>query len=423
MSDKLTSSHLRRLGYIYIRQSTLTQMQRNRESAARQHRLVERATQLGWRADQVLTIDEDQGLSGSGTAHRKGFEFMTSEVALVRVGLILAIEVSRLSRNNADWYRLLVGLKGTMSEAELHVIRARLNNGIWNKAARGELRRALPVGFVWGEEEGQILFDPDEAVRQAIHTVFQKFAEIGSVRQLWIWLCTQKLLLPNRRYLGSDLRWIAPTYHAVRTILDNLVYAGVCRYGRTRQERYIDADTYEMNRQRIAANSRPTHHQAGGAIREGAALLQGLASCGRCGRKLKVIYQGQNCTSGCECRGTVLVNGRAQGCLRIGGVRIDRAVADAFLDAITPAGIDAAVAAEREIEANRQEALAQCSLQVECVHSRSPTCNAHSCGRSARTSGRCGRSQPLRIATARRCYTRFWRRFRSACSGTPSQPT
>ncbi len=422
MSDKVSSSHLRRLAYVYIRQSTLTQIERNRESTARQYGLVERAKQLGWTSDRVQTIDDDQGLSGSGTAQRKGFELVASEVALGRVGLILAIEVSRLARNNADWYRLLdfcgmtdtligdedglyhpglyndrllLGLKGTMSEAELHVIRARLNGGIRNKAARGELQRALPIGFVWGEQPGQVLFDPDEAIRQAIRTVFQKFAETGSVRQVWIWFHMQKLLFPSRPHLGADLRWIAPRYNAIHMVLDSPVYAGVYRYGSTRQERYIDDtgklrtrvrrlspsewqvlirdhhegyidwETYEMNRARIGRNTRPTAHEAGGAIREGTALLQGLATCGRCGRKLRVCYQGQNSSPAYYCPGSVLVNGRAHWCLRIGGVRIDRAVADAFLDAITPAGIDAAVVAEREMEADRDAAIAQWALQVE----------------------------------------------------------
>jgi DNA invertase Pin-like site-specific DNA recombinase len=244
MSDKVSANHLRRLACVYVRQSTLKQMERNRESTARQYRLVQRAVGLGWPADRVQTIDDDQGLSGSGTAQRKGFESMTSEVALGRVGLILAIEVSRLARNNSDWYRLLdlcgmtdtligdedglyhpglyndrllLGLKGTMSEAELHVIRARLNGGIWSKAARGQLRRALPIGFVWGEQEGQILLDPDEAVRGAIRAIFQRFAEIGSIRQVWIWMCAEKLRLPNHRFLGAPLRWIPPSYHAVRS--------------------------------------------------------------------------------------------------------------------------------------------------------------------------------------------------------------
>jgi DNA invertase Pin-like site-specific DNA recombinase len=423
MSDKITSTHLSRLACVYIRQSSPAQLKHNRESTVRQYKLVDRATQLGWRRDQVRVIDEDLGVSGSGTAHREGFEVMASQVALGRVGLILAIEVSRLARNNAEWYRLLdfcsltetligdedglyhpglyndrllLGLKGTMSEAELHLIRARLNGGIRNKAARGELRRGLPVGFVWGEEDGQVLFDPDEAVRNAIATVFEKFAEMGSVRQVWIWFRSEKLLFPSRPpHMRGEIRWIGPTYHAIHTVLSSPVYAGTYLYGRTRQERYVDAkgqvrkrirhlppsewqvqirdhhqgyidwETYEMNRGRIERNTRPRPHESGGAVREGAALLQGLATCGHCGRKLNVYYQGQNSTPGYFCPGSELVNGRAQWCLRIGGMRIDRAVADAFLEAITPAGVEAALQAERDLEADRDAAIAQWQLQAE----------------------------------------------------------
>ncbi|MBN1857978.1 recombinase family protein [Candidatus Bipolaricaulota bacterium] len=422
MSDRITSNHLGRAAFVYIRQSTVTQLERNRESTDRQYKLADRAVQLGWRRDQVRLIDDDLGLSGSGAVHREGFEIMASEVALGRVGLILAIEVSRLARNNAEWYRLLdfcgltdtligdedgiyhpglyndrllLGLKGTMSEAELHVLRARLNGGIRNKAARGELQRALPVGFVWGEKDGEVLFDPDEAVRNAIRTVFEKFAEMGSVRQVWIWLRTEKLLFPSRPHTGSKIRWITPTYHAIHTILDSPVYAGVYLYGRSRHERYIDSngqmckrvrrlppsewqvfirdhhqgfidwETYEMNKARIARNTRPGPHQAGGAIREGAALLQGLACCGHCGRKLHVYYQGKSSTPGYYCPGNTLVNGKAFWCLRIGGVHIDRAVAEAFLNAITPAGVEAALQAEREIEADRDAALLQWQHHVD----------------------------------------------------------
>jgi DNA invertase Pin-like site-specific DNA recombinase len=391
-------------------------------TTARQYNLVQKATQLGWRADQVRLIDNDLGLSGSGTAARKGFELMASDVALGRVGIILAIEVSRLARNNAEWYRLLdfcgltdtligdedgvyhpglyndrllLGLKGTMSEAELYVIRARLNGGILNKAARGELRRGLPIGLLWGEDEGQVLFDPNEAVTNAIRTVFQKFAETGSARQVWIWFRTNNILFPSRPYLGAEIRWIPAMYHAIHTVLTNPVYAGVYRYGRTRHERYVDNsgqmrtrirrvppsqwhvllhdhhqgfidwETYEMNQARLAANTHPVHHSAGGAIREGAALLQGLATCGCCGRKLKVYYQGSNSTPGYFCPGKTIANGRAQWCLRIGGIRIDQAVANAFLNAITPAGVEAAFNVEQELEADRDAATAQLWLQVE----------------------------------------------------------
>jgi len=195
MSEKPQQSHLCRQAVVYVRQSTASQLERNRESTDRQYALVDRAVELGWGRASVTVIDEDLGLSGSGSVDREGFARLTAQVALGHVGLVLGLEVSRLARNNADWYRLLdlcamtdtligdgdglyhpasfndrlvLGLKGTMSEAELHVLRARLNGGIRNKAARGELRRGLPVGLVWGEEDGEILLHPDEAVRGVV---------------------------------------------------------------------------------------------------------------------------------------------------------------------------------------------------------------------------------------------------------------
>jgi len=209
--SKIKPSHLQRAAYVYIRQSSPGQVEHNRESTARQYGLADRAYQLGWPKEQVVIIDEDLGLSGSGLDRRSGFARLTSEVALAHVGIVLGLEVSRLARNNADWYRLLelcgitdtligdsdgvyhpalfndrllLGLKGTMSEAELHIIRARLDGGIRNKAARGELRRGLPVGLVWGEKDGEVIFHPDEAVTGAIRTVFERFAELGSARRV-----------------------------------------------------------------------------------------------------------------------------------------------------------------------------------------------------------------------------------------------
>jgi DNA invertase Pin-like site-specific DNA recombinase len=221
--SKIKPTHIQRAACVYIRQSTPGQVEHNRESTARQYALADRAGQLGWPKDQVVIIDEDLGLSGSSTDKRSGFARLTSEVALTRVGIILGLEVSRLARNNADWYRLLelcgitdtligdndgvyhpalfndrllLGLKGTMSEAELHIIRARLDGGIRNKAARGELRRGLPVGFVWGERDGEVLFHPDEAVTGAIRSVFERFAEFGSARRVWLWFRSEGLSLP-----------------------------------------------------------------------------------------------------------------------------------------------------------------------------------------------------------------------------------
>jgi DNA invertase Pin-like site-specific DNA recombinase len=234
---KVKLSHTQRIAFVYIRQSSPSQVEYNRESTARQYALVEKARELGWTKEQVLVIDEDLGLSGSGSVKRSGFARMTAEVALGHVGIVLGLEVSRLARNNADWYRLLdlcgmtdtligdsdgvyhpalfndrlvLGLKGTMSEAELHILRARLDGGIRNKAARGELRRGLPVGFVWGEKDGEVRLHPDESVVSTIRTVFFKFTELGSVRKVWLWFRSEGLSFPLRSNMQSEIRWIAP---------------------------------------------------------------------------------------------------------------------------------------------------------------------------------------------------------------------
>ncbi len=423
MNDKIKTTHLERCAYVYVRQSTAAQVQYNKESTDRQYKLTERALRLGWPQPQIKIVDEDLARSGSGTTDRHGFAMMTAEVALGHVGLILSIEVSRVARNNTDWYRLLdlcgvtdtligdedglyhpglfndrllLGLKGTMAEAELHVIRARLEGGIRNKAARGELRRGLPVGFVWGEEDGEVLFHPDEAATQAIRCVFEKFSEVGSVRQVWLWLRSQDISFPSSNY-STEIQWVTPTYTGIHKVLTNPVYAGAYTYGKTHQERYVDQaghvrkrvrhvprskwavlirdhhkgfidwETYEMNQSRIAKNTRPTAHQASGAIREGSALLQGIATCGRCGRHLRVYYQGRHSTPGYYCAANNIANGRGHHCLRVGGVRIDEAVSQAFLDAITPAGIEAALIAEKNIEADHEAAYTQWRLKVERI--------------------------------------------------------
>ena len=424
-SSKIKASHLQRAAYVYIRQSTPGQVEHNRESTARQYALADRAGQLGWSKQQIVVIDEDPGLSGSTTDKRSGFARLTSEVALAYVGIILGLEVSRLARNNADWYRLLelcgvtdtligdndgvydpalfndrllLGLKGTMSEAELHIIRARLDGGIRNKAARGELRRGLPVGLIWGEQDGEILFHPDEAVTGAIRTVFERFAEFGSARRVWLWFRSEGLSFPlqtNPAGMPGPIRWVTPTYHALHQILTNPVYAGAYTYGKTRYERYVDEQgvvrkrarhlpmdqwsvlirdhhpgfidwaTFEANQARLDSNTRPQPHQAGGAVREGSALLQGLITCGHCGRRLHVHYRGRNSTPGYHCAGKDLVNGRGVYCLNVGGTVIEQAVADAFLQAITPAAIEATRMSVEQLQANHDAALSQWRLEVE----------------------------------------------------------
>ncbi|HKM55416.1 MAG TPA: recombinase family protein, partial [Isosphaeraceae bacterium] len=420
--SKIKPSHLQRAAFVYLRQSTPSQVEQNRESTARQYALAERACQLGWSPQQVVIVDEDLGLSGSSTDKRSGFARLTSEVALAHVGIVLVLEVSRLARNNADWYRLLelcgvtdtlmgdsdgvyhpalfndrllLGLKGTMSEAELHVLRARLDGAIRNKAARGELRRGLPVGFVWGEGDGEILFHPDQAVTGTIRTVFERFAEFGSARRVWLWFRSEKLPFPLQDGPGGQVRWVTPTYTAIHHILTNPVYAGAYAYGKSRCERYVDEHgavkkrmrhlpleqwavlipehhpgfidwaTFQANQARLDSNTRPQPHQAGGAVREGSALLQGVATCGHCGRRLHTHYRGRNSTPGYHCAGKDLVNGRGVYCLTVGGLAIDKAVAHAFLEAVTPAAVEALRLSVEQLQANHDAALSQWRLEVE----------------------------------------------------------
>jgi DNA invertase Pin-like site-specific DNA recombinase len=429
-SGKITSSHLSRAAVIYVRQSTLMQVERNTESTARQYDLVHRARQLGWPREAIRVVDGDLGISGSVTGQRAGFEGMIAEVALGQVGIILALEASRLARDNAAWYRLLdlagvcdtlvadadgvyhpalftdrlvLGLMGIMAESELHVLRARLEGGIKNKAARGELRRGLPVGLVWGEADGEICFHPDEAVTGVLAAVFGQFAVCGSVRATWLWLRAQGLRWPLQQavYLHGkpgEITWVEPTYHAVHTTLTHPAYAGAYVYGRTRDERclgpdgalrtrrrmlprdqwevlipdhhpgFTDWDTYLANQARIGSNIRPQARRPGtGAVREGCALLQGLATCGTCGRKLAVFYRGPAKTvPNYYCQGSAeLVDGRGARHMNVGGQGIDAAVAGAFLAALQPAALHACLQAAEQIEHGHDAALDQHRRQAE----------------------------------------------------------
>ncbi len=432
--SKVRPTHLARTAIVYVRQSTLAQVAHNRESTVRQYDLVARAVGWGWPRTAVQVIDDDLGVSGTSTAGRSGFAQLTAMVALGQVGIVLALECSRLARNNADWYRLLdlagmtdtligdadglyhpgqfndrlvLGMKGTMSEAEIHILRARLAGGIASKAARGELQRALPVGLVWSDprgrdDPGQVLLHPDEAVRGVITAIFDRFAVAGSVRATWLWLREQGLKFPLMPVVYmhdlGEITWVEPTYHAVHTVLTHPAYAGAYVYGRTAQRRrldadgtvhvsrhvlpreqwqvclpghhagYIDWDTYLANQERIGANTRPERHAPGtGAVREGCALLQGLAVCAVCGRKLAVFYQGKTkSTPGYYCNGTAeLAEGRGLRHLTTGGAGIDAAVAQAVLDAISPAALQAALAAADDLEHGHETVLAQHTREVE----------------------------------------------------------
>jgi recombinase len=292
-----------------------------------------------------------------------------------------------------------------VAESELHVLRARLEGGIRNKAARGELRRGLPVGLVWGEADGEVCFHPDEAVTGVIAAVFEQFAVNGSARATWLWLRSEGLRWPLQKVAYTrrgpalpEITWVEPTYHAVHTTLTHPAYAGAYVYGRTRKERYLDRsgalrqrsrrlprdqwevlipdhhpgftdwDTYQANQARIGANIRPQASQPGtGAVREGSALLQGLATCGKCGRKLAIFYTGPaKCVPNYYCQGSAeLVSGRGARHMSTGGQAIDAAVAAAFLAALAPAALDACLQAAAQLEDGHDTTLAQHRRQAE----------------------------------------------------------
>jgi DNA invertase Pin-like site-specific DNA recombinase len=265
---KITSRHLSRQALIYVRQSSPTQGQRHPESARRQYGLAERAQRLGWPAEQITVIDEDQGKSGAGSAiahEREGFGRLVSAVGLGEVGIILVREVSRLARNSAEWYRLLelaalagaliadeegiydprqfndrlvLGLRGTISEVELHCIQARLQGARMSKVRRGELALPLPVGFV-RNREGQIELDPDQEVQEAIRTIFRQFERLGTLTKVLSFFRDHGLRMPRRLYSGphrGDLVWAKPTYQMIHLVLVNPVYAGAYVYGQRPRE-------------------------------------------------------------------------------------------------------------------------------------------------------------------------------------------
>jgi excisionase family DNA binding protein len=418
---KVTEAHRRRRAVLYVRQSTLAQVERNVESAARQYALKERAVELGWPAESVAVVDEDTGRSGASAEGRIGFKELVAEVGLGHVGLVLALEVSRLARSSADWHqlldlcaltgtliadadgvyspadfndRLLLGLKGTMSEAELHLIRARLDGGLRNKAARGELRLALPVGLD-RDEDGQIVLCPDEQVRHAIERVFVLWRRLASARQVVMELIAEGQQLPRRTVGQRRIRWARASYGAVHDFLTNPAYAGAFVFGRKRREKRLDSDgrvrvhdtevpleewsvclpehhpgyvtwgEYLATRERLRQNVRP-RGEGGGAAREGAALLQGLVRCGRCGRRMQVGYAG----TGGKVRRYACVRGHVlhhtpSSCQSLGGGRLEKAVVEAFLDAVTPAGVAATAGAVRELENQHEQRLSGQRLALE----------------------------------------------------------
>ena len=410
---KVTRSHLTRSAYLYVRQSTLRQVLTNTESGARQYALRQRAIALGWPAERIITIDCDQGHSGASAADREGFQRLVAEVGIGRAGIVLGLEVSRLARNNADWHRLLelcslsrtlildedglydpddfndrllLGLKGTMSEAELHFIRARLRGGQLSKARRGELKMPLPVGLTYDAAD-RVTLDPDQAVQRALRLVFDTFTRSGSARAVVKAFKREQLTFPSRIRTGAhkgELTWMALRHWRVLRTLHNPRYAGAFAYGRHRTHStpdggsvteslarsewtalihdahpgYISWETYERNQTLLSANAAAySRERNAGPVREGPALLQGLAICGRCGKRMSVSYHQRNGYSqpAYQCQRDAIESGEGR-CQSIPGQHIDAVISRLVLDSLTPHALQTALSIHSELEARAEEA-------------------------------------------------------------------
>jgi excisionase family DNA binding protein len=426
--NKITPEHLAREAYVYVRQSTADQLLNNPESRRRQYALVARAHELGW--EQVIVIDEDLGRSGGGQV-RPGFERLLAAICDGTAGAVLAIEASRLARNGRDWHtllefcafvnsliidedgiydprlindRLLLGLKGTFSELELSIFRQRSREALRLKAARGELYMLVAIGYRRGADD-RLEQDPDRRIREALSLVFRKFSDIGSVRQLALWLRQEGIDLPVAVYgpQGRAVQWRPPRYHMVHRLLTNPIYAGAYVFGRTgsrvrleggrkvivrgfvrRREEwevlirdhhdgYISWEEYDRNQKIIAGNANMKGTMVAGSVRNGGGILVGLLRCGHCGRKLKVLHHARRDTRYICNREMDYASDKK--CIAFNNMRVDAAVSAEVLRAISPLGIDAALQliADREQasgERLRQNEMALQQARYEVTHAR-----------------------------------------------------
>ena len=417
--NKITPEHLARGAYVYVRQSSPDQLINNPESRRRQYALETRARSLGW--EQVIVIDDDLGHSGGGQA-RPGFERLLAAICAGTAGAVLAIEVSRLARNGRDWHtllefcavvgtlildedgvydprlvndRLLLGMKGTFSELELSLLRQRSQEALRLKAARGDLHTTIAIGYRRGADD-RLEKDPDQRIREALALVFRKFKEIGSVRQLAIWLRQEHIDLPTVTYglQGRVVLWRPPRYNTVHRLLTNPIYAGAYVFGRTgsrvrleggrkviirgvvrrrdewevlirdHHEGYISWEEYERNQRTIAGNANMKGEMVPGSVRNGAGLLVGLLRCGHCGRKLKVLHQGRRGTR-YVCNDAGVNHATRSKCISFGNMRIDAAVSAEVVRVISPLAVEAALQVIADHEGATAERLRQSELALE----------------------------------------------------------
>jgi DNA invertase Pin-like site-specific DNA recombinase len=421
--SKITTAHLSRLAYIYVRQSSPKQVAQNKESQAYQYRLQQRALALGWSPTQLRVIDTDLGQSGRDASARNGFQELVADVSLGHVGIVFGYEVSRLARNNRDWYtlldlasvfdtliadsdgvydprlyndRLLLGMKGTLSEAELHLLRLRLDAGRMTQVKRGAYRQHLPAGYV-RLDDGTVVKDPDDQVRHAVELVFAQFAQLGSITKVARFLRTHDIVLPRRHHAGpyaNQLIWKVASEAALTQFLTNPAYAGVFAYGRRQTDprlqqagrpaagrrrkplsdwlhvqhdvypAYISWEQYLANQQQLHQNGlrfAEQRERAQGIVRTGPGILQGLVICGHCGHRLHTVYKA---TPRYVCRGPVRTAQTASDCTSVRAPVVDALVVAAFFEAIKPVHLDAL---EAILQAQRAErALVERSWQDQC---------------------------------------------------------
>jgi DNA invertase Pin-like site-specific DNA recombinase len=406
--SKLRERHLNRLAIVYVRQSSPNQVLENRESRERQYALAEFAKQLGWPAERVLVIDEDQGLSGRSSENRQGFQRLLAEVSLNHVGLVLGLELSRLSRSSKDWHhlvdvcsifntllgdqdglydasdgndRLLLGMKGAMSEFELVTLRNRLERGRDNKAARGELVMSVPIGYL-KLPSGEVVIEPDEQARGAVATVFDKFRELGTAWKAFRYLRDNGIQMGYRCQRGSargELQWRRPTIRCVLRILRHPIYAGAYAYGMRgkghqhpgdrkgstaflppdqmrvlipgRFPAYIGSEEFTRNQEQLQQNR--SLKASRGIARSGKALLAGLACCGSCGRRYRVAYRTHEMPH-YTCESHLVEGKEQQTCWGLRANELDELVAQQVLIALSPAGIDLSIKASQDIDKERK---------------------------------------------------------------------
>ncbi|MGH9629218.1 MAG: recombinase family protein, partial [Bryobacteraceae bacterium] len=409
--QKVNAGHLKRNAYLYIRQSTLRQVFENSESTFRQYDLRQHALALGWAPEQIVVIDNDLGQSGASAVGREGFQRLVTEVSMGHAGIVLGLEVSRLARNSTDWHRLLeicaltdtlildedgvydpahyndrllLGLKGTLSEAELHVIKARLQGGILNKARRGELECPLPVGFIYNPAHQPVL-DPDKQVQESLRFFFDTFNRMGSAMATMKAFHQRGLLFPRRLRKGpqkGDLVWAELTHSRALQVLHNPRYAGAFVYGRKRVRKkadgsetcltrprdqwillpgmhpgYISWEQYEENQRRLRENAQAQgEDRRKSPPREGPALLQGLVLCGVCGRRMTVRYhsRGTQPVPDYVCQKDGIEHGKPI-CQSINGEQIDKAIAQLLIQTMTPMALDIALAVQQEVQTRLDE--------------------------------------------------------------------